>query len=88
MTISTMVKIGADTVDLTRPCDVALALRKVELSIAAGGKAETVRFGEDEVTFTRSNLDRLAQMIRDYEGRCQRASGGTRQRFAKTMRFC
>jgi len=83
-----MVKIGADVVDLTLPCDVALALRKVELSIIAGAKAETVRFGEDEVTFTRSNLDRLAEMIRTYDDRCQRASGGVRRRFAKSMRFC
>lgn len=85
---STMVKIGADVVDLTKPCDVAIALRKVELAIVAGGKAETVRLGEDEVTFTRANLDRLAEMIRIYDDQCQRASGGVRRRFAKTMRFC
>ncbi|MDQ0314842.1 hypothetical protein [Amorphus orientalis] len=87
MTISSLVKIGGDTVDLARPCDVAMALKKVELAIASGGKAETVRFGEDEVTFTRANLARLSEMIRTYEDRCQRAGGGSRRRFAKPMTF-
>lgn len=87
MTVSSMMKIGREMVDLDQPCDVVAALRKVEIAIIAGQKSEMVRFGDDQVTFTRANLDRLAALIRTYEDRCQRATTGRRTRFAKSMRF-
>lgn len=87
MTVSTTVKIGADIVDLSQPCDVAAALRKVELAIVSGGKAETVSFGDDQVTFTRANLGRLATLIRTYEEKCQQANGGRRTRYAARPRW-
>jgi hypothetical protein len=87
MTVSTVVKIGSDSVDLGSPCDVVAALRKVELAIVAGQKRETVRFGDDQVTFTAANLDRLAALIRTYEDKCRLASGGGRTRYAMAPRF-
>lgn len=88
MTVSTIVKIGKDSVDLDNPCDMVAALRKVELAITAGQQRETVRFGDEQVTFTTANLDKLAVLIRTYEDKCRLASGGSpRTRFAMGMRF-
>lgn len=87
MTVSTIVKIGKDSVDLASPCDVVTALRKIEMAIVAGQRAETVRFGDEQVTFTAANLDRLAALIRSYEDKCRLLSGGGRSRYAMSIRF-
>lgn len=93
MTVSNMVTIGKDAVDITRPCDVATALKKVQLSLSVGGVAETIRLDGEEVTFQRGSDSRLAKLITKYEAECARtigSSGGgasARQRYAKRFRF-
>lgn len=89
MTIGTTVKIGADTIDIAKPCDVVTALKKMQLKLAAGSLRETVRIDGEEVTFQKASDRRLAGLIRQYEADCARASGGTvtRTRFAKRFRF-
>lgn len=81
-----MVTIDGADVDFDKPCDIARALRKAELKIAAGGGVVRTRFGEDEVQWSQTNAGRLRDLIADYERRCA-ASSGTRTRYAKRMRF-
>lgn len=88
MPIETTIKIGTDLIDITMPCDVVTALKKMQLKIAAGGQRETVRIDGEEVTFTRSNDTRLATLIATYESECARQSGGAkRTRYAKRFRY-
>lgn len=84
----TTVRIGKETVDITRPCDVAAALKKVQLALASGGVREVVRIDGEEVQFTRANDTRLDALIKKYEGACARESGGaSRTRYARRFRF-
>lgn len=83
----TTVTIRKSVIDLSDPCAVAVELRKIRLQIAAGGLAETVRFGEDEVRYTKANLIALDQEIARYETACSVSVSGRRRRFAKSMRF-
>lgn len=87
MSISTIVKIGADEVDISKPCDVATALRKIQLVVASGGKAETIELGGERVTFTQSNGSRLESLILHYETQCRRSSGQSGRRRARTARW-
>ena len=88
MTVSTNVKIGRDIVDITKPCEVVAALKKMQLSLATGGVRQTVRIDGEEVTFQRASDERLAALIARYEAECARAGGGRkRTRFAKGFRF-
>jgi hypothetical protein len=87
MSLSTLVKIGADQVDINKPCDVATALKKVRLRLTSGGLRETVRIDGEEITFQRANDSRLTEMIREYEAECSRQTGGRRRRFAKRVSF-
>lgn len=88
MTIATTIKIGTDQIDITKPCDVVVALKKMQLKIAVGGMRETVRIDGEEVTFTRANDSRLASLIATYESECARLGGGKkRTRFAKRFRL-
>ncbi|MEZ5723260.1 MAG: hypothetical protein R3D59_18170 [Paracoccaceae bacterium] len=88
MAIETTVKIGTDTVDLTQPCDVATALRKVQLKLTSGGMRQTVRIDGEEVTFTTPNDKRLAGLIATYDGLCAKSGAtNTRTRYAKRVRF-
>lgn len=87
MSVSSTVKIGDDVVDLERPCDVVRALRKMQLRLAAGSVAQTVRLDDEEVTFNGANDARLAKLIAQYEDACARATDGTRRRFAMRVRF-
>jgi hypothetical protein len=90
MAVDTTVKIGADTVDLGQPCDVAAALRKVQLKLASGGLRETVRIDGEEVTFMRANDTRLASLIAYYDGLCVgmgSTTGTNRTRYAKRVIF-
>ena len=88
MSILTTVRIGSDTVDITKPGDVVAALRKMQLKLAAGGVRQTVRIDGDEVTYQDANDRRLAKLIAHYEAEVARASGGRRKRFAKRVTFC
>ncbi|MBR9651906.1 hypothetical protein [Thalassovita aquimarina] len=88
MTVVNTVRIGADTIDITKPCDVVTALKKMQLKLGTGGVRETVRIDGEEVTFMRANDRRLAALIARYEAECARATGGaTRTRFAKRIRW-
>jgi hypothetical protein len=88
MSVSNTVKIGKDTVDITSPCDVVAALKKMQLRLATGGVRETVRIDGEEVTFQRASDRRLAALIDRYEAECARATGGRpRTRYAKRFRF-
>lgn len=88
MTVPTTLRIGADLIDLARPCDVVVALKKMQLRISIGAMRETVRIDGEEVTFTRANDSRLASLIADYESECARSGGGKkRTRYAKRFRY-
>lgn len=86
--VDTMIVIGKETIDMNAPCDVAAALRKVELRLAAGLVRETVRFGEDEVTFMSASDRKLTALIDRYEAQCSRLTPGARpRRHARRIRF-
>lgn len=88
MSVDPTLRIGSDTVDLNLPCDVAQALRKVQLRLVSGAIRETVRIDGEEVTFQRGNDTRLAALIKTYDAACARQSGGGRRgRFAKRFTF-
>lgn len=87
MSISTMVRIGTDTIDITNPADVVAALKKMQLKLAAGGVRQTVRIDGEEVTYQSASDSRLAKLIAHYEGEVARLGGGRRQRFAKRFTF-
>ena len=82
-----MMKIGKNLVDISKPADVLAALRMVRIQIVTGGKAETMRFGEDEVTFSRSNIKHLDEEIARYERLVSQSSGGGRRRYAKGFTY-
>ncbi|MEJ8474464.1 hypothetical protein [Roseibium algae] len=87
MSISPLTKIGADQVDINRPCDVALALRKVQLAVVSGDKSETIELGGERVTYTKSNASGLADLIRHYEGLCRKLNGRAGRRGARPVRW-
>lgn len=80
------VQIGDDQVDIEDTCAVVTALRKVELTLAAGGGVVRARFGEDDVQFSAGSMTALRDMIARYERLCV-AKSGQRIRFAKRIRF-
>ena len=84
--MSTMVTINGVAVDMDDPCAVATELRKVELQVVTGTGVVMTRFGDDEVRWSNANLDRLRDLIGDYERRCNLKSG-IRTRYAKRLRF-
>lgn len=86
MSVSDIVKIGSDEVDINTPCDIVKALRKVELVIMSGGRRETVRLGQEEITYSKANISGLQSLIRHYDAQCQKISGNGRTRFAKRIR--
>jgi hypothetical protein len=86
--LTSSVKIGADVVDISKPCDVVTALKKMQLKLAVGGVRETVRIDGEEVTFMGANDRRLASLIAHYESECARQGGGAkRTRYARRFRF-
>ncbi|MGB0901187.1 hypothetical protein [Halocynthiibacter sp.] len=88
MTITSTVKIGTDLIDISKPCDVVTALKKMQLKLAVGGVRETVRIDGEEVTFMRANDRRLAALTTHYESECARQGGGAkRTRYAKRFRI-
>lgn len=82
-----LIKIGDVEVDFDSPCEVARALRKVELQVTTTGAVVRTKFGDDDVQWSQANLGRLRDLIDDYERKCAAASG-TRTRYAKRLRFC
>lgn len=87
MTVSPIVKIGSDQVSIESPCDVALALRKVELAVVSGDRSETIELGGEKVTFTRANANHLTALIRKYQRECDQASGTRVRRSARGIRW-
>lgn len=84
----TMITIGGRSVDADDPCAMASALRLVRLRVLAGDQEEGARFGQDEVRFTRANIDKLEAEITRLEGLCAaKTPGATRRRFAKSISF-
>lgn len=81
------VKIRKLQVDLDDPCKAVKLLRGLRLQISAGGQAETVRFGDDEVRYSKANLVALDQEIERLSKECEAINGGRRRRFAKRIRF-
>lgn len=64
------VTIGGVLIDTNNPCEVAKALRKVELQVAAGENAVSVKFEDHEVQFGASNVKRLRELIAEYDRQC------------------
>ncbi|MBT9383320.1 hypothetical protein KM176_05565 [Pseudooceanicola sp. CBS1P-1] len=87
MTITNTVRIGSDLIDISRPCDVVTALRKMQLKLGTGGIRQTVKIDGEEVTFQNANDARLSKLIKHYQAECDRASGARRSRYAKRFRF-
>lgn len=85
----TLIKIQDRTLDTSDPCTVAETLRALRLQIAAGGQAETVRFGEEEVRYSPANLALLDREIARFEGACSLATTGRRprRRYARRIRW-
>lgn len=87
MTVESIVKIGKDIVDLDTPCDVVRALRKIELQVATGSRAEIVEIDGERVAFTRANTARLTTLIQSYQRRCEQETGARTRRRARTVRW-
>ena len=87
MSVGSTIVIGGETVDINQPCDVVTALKKVELKVATGSLRVTVRFDEDEVTYSKANLADLRSVIADYENKCAKASGKAARRSAIGIRW-
>lgn len=83
-----IIQIGDQSVDTADPCAVVDALRGVRLQIATGGVPVVVRFGEDEVRFSKPVLSALDLEIERFERLCaEKQRKSTRSRFAKTIRW-
>lgn len=86
--MTTSITIRKRAFDVSDPCSVAENLKLVRLQIVAGGQAEVIRFGDDEVRYSRANLEALEREIERYEGACAASRGnGRRRRYAKRIRF-
>ncbi|PTW53911.1 hypothetical protein C8N35_11531 [Breoghania corrubedonensis] len=83
------IRIRNDVLDTSDPCAVAERLRSIRLTIVAGGQAERVRFGEEEVEYSRANLTLLEREIAKFEDACILKNGGRvkRRRYARRIRF-
>lgn len=86
MSVSSTIRIGRDTVDINKPADVVVALRKMELLLGTGGNRVTVRIDGEEVTYSEANDERLQKLISFYERKAAQ-SAGKRTRFARRVRF-
>lgn len=84
--VASTLKIGSDIVDLNKPCDVCMALKKLQIRLAGSDLRETVRIDGEEVTFHRGSDTRLQKLIDIYDRACGRTTG-KRRRFAAAIRF-
>jgi hypothetical protein len=71
------------------PCIEAAELKKIRRDLITGEKASTVRFGEDEVRFTKADIGRLDSLIAEAEKQCAILDGRKpkRTRYAMGTRF-
>lgn len=81
------VVIGGEPVDIDDPCAMVRALKKTELRIATGGSVESVEIDGERITYSRASLPALRQLIDQYGAQCAAKTGGTRTRFAKSVRW-
>ncbi|KZM41225.1 hypothetical protein [Labrenzia sp. OB1] len=87
MSVSSLIVIGGEEVDINAPCDVATALKKRLLSVASGTSELIIRMGGEEVTFSKANIGALNGLIAEYETKCARAGGQNRRGRARGIRF-
>ena len=88
MSDDSLVMIGGKSVDMEDPCAMALALKKIRLKIITGNQEEVVRFEDDEMRFTQSNLKALDREIERYQTECARKTGtGSGSRRARNVRW-
>lgn len=87
MSVSSMIEIGGEEVDINAPCDVVVALRKRQIAVASGASELIIRMGGEEVTFSRANVAALNTLIAEYETKCARAGGQNRRGRARGIRF-
>lgn len=67
------------------PCAAAAALSAAYYKVLSGGAAESVRFADREVRYTRANLSELRAEKDRMEDACAEQSGNSvRRRFAMT----
>lgn len=64
-----------DTVDLNKPCDVLILLKRIRLRLIAGETEIRVRFGEDDVTFKPASMSNIESEIRRLQPECDKAEG-------------
>ncbi len=85
----TEIRIQGQIIDTSDPCAVAQKLQAIRLTIIAGGQAERVRFGEEEVTYSSANIALLEREIAKFENACVLKNGGVpkRRRYARRFRF-
>jgi hypothetical protein len=69
------------------PCIEVEELRAAKRDLATGRAVREVRFGEDQVSYTRADLPALNQLITDAERRCAEAQGKPQRRAARSVRF-
>ena len=81
-----LVSIDGIDVDFDHPCEMARALRKIEIKIVSGAGVVRTKFGNDDVQWSNGNIARLRELIGDFERKCA-ALSGTRTRYAKRVRF-
>lgn len=76
------------TIDETKPCEAAAALRQVYYNLVAGQAAAMVTFRggpngtERQVQYHKADAQGLLRVIRGFEDECARASGKKPRRFA------
>jgi len=87
VTVSSLIDIGGEEVDLNRPCDVVMALKKRKIAVAAGASELIIRMSGEEVTFTRANVAALDSLIAEFETKCRQSSGSTGRGRARGIRF-
>lgn len=88
MTVSSIIEIAGEEVDLNSPCEVATALKKRKIAIASGASELIIRMGGEEVTFSRANISALDRLIAEYENQCSRSNRKTTGGRSRRIRFC
>jgi hypothetical protein len=87
MTVSSVIEINGENVDLNEPCNVVMALEKQRLRVAMGRAALIIRMDGEEVTYSRADLGKLDQLIADYRQKCDQASGKKGRGRARSVRW-
>ncbi|WP_306147233.1 MULTISPECIES: hypothetical protein [unclassified Roseibium] len=87
MTVSSVIEINGENVDLNEPCNVVKALEKQRLKVAMGLVALIIRMDGEEVTYSRADVGKLDQLIADYKQKCDQASGASGRGRARRVRW-